>query len=70
MNQSQRELRRAAAQEFLKSLNELEQMLQQESHPSVRASPAPEDDTFSDMSAIEEAVADIEQYMENNQGNG
>ncbi|MEB3181829.1 MAG: hypothetical protein VKL59_22770 [Nostocaceae cyanobacterium] len=69
MNQTQQQLRHFATQEFLKSLHQLEQMLQSESHPSVIDPGVAKDATFIDMSAFDEAVADIEEYMEHNQGN-
>jgi hypothetical protein len=56
MSQSQRDLRRAAAREFQKSLDQLGSNLQSTKSEKVR--PTREE------TAIEEALADIEQFMQ------
>lgn len=72
MEQNQKEQRCAAAKEFLQSLDQLEDMLQQDeteeedtsASNSVSASDeAGIDDLSIDMEAFEDAVADIEQYI-------
>lgn len=75
MEQSQEEQRRAAAKDFLQSLNQLEDMLLlEENHhegmPELDIGSASDDKVATnppamDMEAFEEAVADIEQYFDN-----
>ncbi len=67
MHKSQRELRRAAAQKFIQSLGQLEGMLEEQAQtPSDSASTSPTagNSPAIDLSAFEEAVADIEEYMQ------
>lgn len=76
MNQRQRELRRAAAQDFLKSLNELEEVLEPEDNYSSELASVSEcggasnsdsnTPPLNDMSAFDDAVADIEEHLEKN----
>ncbi|GAB1545579.1 hypothetical protein NUACC21_82550 [Scytonema sp. NUACC21] len=79
MEQNEQEQRRAAAKEFLKSLNELEDMLHQnpaeaEETPESSGESASEeqvaanDSSEIDLAAFEDAVADIEQYMARRNG--
>lgn len=73
MEQNQQQ-RRAAAKEFLKSLNELEDILQEsptEEEETLKTDTAKTSDaelieikTEIDLEALEDAVADIEQYLE------
>lgn len=73
MEQNQQQ-RRAAAKEFLKSLNELEDILQEsptEEEQTLKTDTAKTSDaelieikTEIDLEALEDAVADIEQYLE------
>jgi len=68
MNQDHHERRRTAAQEFIQSLGELEHMLRADTpepprHASV-PTPAPEETAMNWENALDEAVADIEHYME------
>ncbi len=58
MDRQQRELRRIAAQAFAESLNKLEQLCVPEDHPSPEA----EAPNFS--IDLEQALADIEQFMQ------
>jgi small-conductance mechanosensitive channel len=79
MNQSQQELRRAASQAFIESLEQLSQRLESPdgelsedisessiapplNHPPQP--PVPEEDAQFDLKALEEAVEDIEQFMQ------
>lgn len=73
MEQNQQQ-RRAAAKEFLKSLNELEDILQEspiEEEETLKTDTAKTSDVELveikaeiDLEALEDAVADIEQYLE------
>jgi len=59
MDRQQRELRRAAAQAFTESLNKLEQTLcTPEEQPSLEA------EVLSSSIDLEQALADIEQFMQ------
>jgi hypothetical protein len=77
MNQPQRELRRAAAQSFMESLEQLQTTLQASENPPskliVQPSkelPQPEVKPANfDLHSFEQAVADIEQFIERNKGN-
>lgn len=74
MEQNQPQQRQAAAQEFQKSLHQLEDVLQEnptgdeivsELHSSSESDPQLDEDLIGvDLAAFEEAVADIEQYLE------
>lgn len=73
MEPNQQEQRFAADQDFLKSLHELEDILQE--NPLEEEAPQPEEPTLTpepdelniDLAAWEDAVADIEQYFESKQ---
>lgn len=76
MEQQQKELRRAAAQAFAESLDQLQKTLQADSKPPVAAPAQPEPTTSTTgntASALptladwEAAVADIEQFIETRQ---
>ncbi len=78
MEQSQQHQRRAAAKEFLQSLNELENMLQdsteEQETPTLDTSTTSDAELVEnladiDLEAFEDAVADIEQYMRNKSKN-
>lgn len=60
--------RRAAAENFLKSLEELEDILKQNS-PKEEEPVNTQTQTTIDLSAWEDAVADIEQYLQNKNKN-
>jgi hypothetical protein len=71
MEQNQHQQRRAADQEFQKSLDELEDILQEsvteneETQAESTTEVASADDWADiDLAAFEDAVADIEQYLE------
>ena len=76
MDQNQRELRRAAAKAFQASLEQLGQSFQpgqdktDETHstesptPPRAPQPPPTQDAAIDVKALEEAAADIEQFMQ------
>ncbi|MBW4642513.1 MAG: hypothetical protein KME23_05810 [Goleter apudmare HA4340-LM2] len=67
MEQNQDQQRQSAAQEFQASLHQLEDILQENSaEAEVVTAPLQleEDLTPIDLEALEEAVADIEQYLE------
>ena len=73
MEQDQQYLRRAAAKKFQESLNQLEGILQENpteeeippESPSSRSEPIlSENSVLDDLEALEEAVVDIEQYLE------
>ncbi|NEU77218.1 hypothetical protein PI95_033205 [Hassallia byssoidea VB512170] len=74
MEQNQQQ-RRAAAKEFLQSLDELEDILQEsptEEEETLKTDTAKTSDASLieikaeiDLEALEDAVADIEQYLEN-----
>ncbi|MBW4566652.1 MAG: hypothetical protein KME31_01155 [Tolypothrix carrinoi HA7290-LM1] len=74
MEQNQQQ-RRAAAKEFLQSLDELEDILQEsptEEEETLKTDTAKTSDVSLieikaeiDLEALEDAVADIEQYLEN-----
>lgn len=76
MNQQQRNLRHAAAEAFIESLDQLQQTLQPaDSQPVVppRAAPVKRTDSASsssaqfDLGSFEQAVADIEQFIQASQ---
>ncbi|MGI0485361.1 hypothetical protein ACN4EK_07990 [Pantanalinema rosaneae CENA516] len=76
MNQQQRNLRHAAAEAFIESLDQLQQTLQsadQPPAPPIRSTPVkrPEPPVSSpaqfDLGSFEQAVADIEQFIQANQ---
>lgn len=77
MEQHQKELRRAAAQAFAESLNQLQKTLQAESQPPIAAptqpettAPVPNSNSAPARPALadwEAAVADIEQFIETRQ---
>jgi predicted nuclease of restriction endonuclease-like RecB superfamily len=79
MDRNEQTQRRAAAKEFLESLNQLEGILHEDAAeneettklPDVSFSEIQEDDNLSaiDLDAFEDAVADIEQYMERRKNN-
>ncbi|NEP40351.1 MAG: hypothetical protein F6K35_14375 [Okeania sp. SIO2H7] len=68
-----KELRRAAAQEFMKSLEEdLKENFMSESPPKQKRKPLPKPTSKKNknrsqftLSELEEAIEDIDQYMEN-----
>lgn len=66
MGQHQKHLRRAAAQAFMNSLNQLEQTLcSEEPGPQVLSQPIrPSVDAAITPAELDEAVADIEQFMQ------
>lgn len=72
MEQSQQQQRRAAAKEFIQSLNQLEDMFlldgtKNEETPEFDSGSddqVAENSSAIDLAAFEEAVADIEQYLE------
>lgn len=79
MEQDQQQQRRAAKNEFLQSLNQLEDMLhaaatEDEETPLENNSTIDdqivENSSVIDMAAFEAAVADIEQYLEQEMGEG
>ncbi|KAF3886884.1 MULTISPECIES: hypothetical protein [Nostocales] len=73
MDQNEQQQRRAAAKEFLKSLNQLEDMLHEDTLENEETIELPNacigetqeanDASAIDLEAFEDAVADIEQYM-------
>lgn len=80
MDQNQRELRQAAAQAFMESLNQLGKNLQpseadKQAKTPPNANPAkpqptqpnPLPDNSIDLQALEAAAADIEQFMQANE---
>ncbi len=75
MGQPQYEIRRAAAEAFKQSLDQLQQTLESTQEPSKphppRREPAPQPTTDRsakfDLSAWEEAIADIEQFIQQRQ---
>ncbi|HEY9639884.1 MAG TPA: hypothetical protein V6C57_05340 [Coleofasciculaceae cyanobacterium] len=70
MDQNQRDLRRAAAQSFLQSLGQLEETLQPSEaavEPSDHAPASPQQTASPsslDITALEAAAADIEQFIQ------
>lgn len=78
MEQDQQQQRRAAKNEFLQSLNQLEDMLhaaatEDEETPLENNSTIDDqivESSVIDMAAFEAAVADIEQYLEQEMGEG
>jgi hypothetical protein len=74
MNQPQRELRRAAAQAFMESLEQLQTTLQSSENPPRKLVVQPPSGfskpeaapTAFDLHSFEQAVADIEQFIERN----
>ncbi|MDX2216485.1 MAG: hypothetical protein SFY66_24695 [Oculatellaceae cyanobacterium bins.114] len=69
MNQSQQDLRRAAAKAFMESLDQLGMSLSssEEVAPEVKTAPAPKPTSASQAMSVEEleaAVADIEQFIQ------
>jgi len=71
INRHQRELRRTAARAFVESLDQLQESLQPEGQVSAEpgissASSRPEQFRF-DLKTFEQAVADIEDYIEKQQ---
>ena len=76
MNQQQRNLRHAAAEAFIESLDQLQQTLQStdsqtalppRSAPVKRPEPTPPASAQFDLGSFEQAVADIEQFIQANQ---
>ncbi|MBD2432881.1 MULTISPECIES: hypothetical protein [Fischerella] len=74
MEQNQHEQRRAADQEFQKSLDQLQQILQDDSTQTEETPQSPSDyegdrqiaetSSIIDLDVWEDAVADIEQYLQ------
>jgi hypothetical protein len=72
MNQPQRNLRRAAAQAFMESLEQLQTAIQDSENPRKRLTPPSAKDSDSpdpaseqfDLQSFEQAVADIEEFIE------
>ncbi len=63
MDQNQHESRQAAAQDFMKSLKQLEGIVQEDPEKSeVSKSPQPSSPSI-ELSAFEQAAADIEEFM-------
>ncbi len=79
MDQNEQKQRRTAAKEFLKSLNQLEDMLHEDTVENEETTELPSasiteiqeanDSSAIDLEAFEDAVADIEQYMARKNGN-
>ncbi|UBF24586.1 hypothetical protein K9N68_23285 [Kovacikia minuta CCNUW1] len=77
INQHQQELRRAAAKEFIEALDQLQERLQfTDGQPGVQsiappnpqpAKPEPQEPLQFDLHAFEQAVADIEEYIQQKQ---
>lgn len=72
MSQQERELRRAAAQAFMESLDQLQQTLEPSESPpkpaysSQRTVKSPSIWAF-DLNSFEDAIADIDQFIEQSQ---
>lgn len=67
MDSCQRELRRAAAQAFMQSLDDLEATFRTEPQPSQPEHPTTKQaqaNADADLSSFERAVADIEEFMQ------
>ena len=79
MEENQQEQRRTAAQEFEQSLEELQNMLQEDENTQEHNTESAGDNTKNkqvannssgiDLTVWEDAVADIEQYLENKNQN-
>jgi anthranilate/para-aminobenzoate synthase component I len=75
IDQDQRELRRAAAKDFIEALDQLQERLQstdnQPTQPVRSPAPKPVEPEISpmpfDLNAFEQAVADIEEYIQQKQ---
>ncbi len=73
MDQSQRELRQAAAEAFMESLDQLQETLQSSPEPPAIVAPVnpeqPRKTSSSqfDLDTFEQAVADIEEFIEQQQ---
>jgi hypothetical protein len=76
LDQDQRELRRAAAKDFIEALDQLQERLQSADSQPVRPvktpAPKPVEPEMSqalpfDLHAFEQAVADIEEYIQQKQ---
>lgn len=61
MDQHHKQLRRAAAAAFFESLDKLQETLCVDGQP---AQAAPEVDSHNSLTSLEQAVADIEQFMQ------
>ncbi len=66
MEQNQQESRKVAAQDLMKSLQQLEGILQEQASESVVETQPRETSTL-ELSAFEQAAADIEKYMQEEQ---
>lgn len=72
MDQHQQELRQAAARAFVQSLDQLQETLQTSDEQSIPVEHSQPDRAESrsfqfDLNSLEQAVADIEQFMEQQQ---
>jgi len=67
MDQNQHESRQVAAQDFMKSLQQLEGILQGQASELVIESPQPVEASTLELSAFEQAAADIEKFMQESQ---
>lgn len=70
MDEHQRSLRRAANQAFMESLDQLAVSLRQESKPAQKVDQQQPDGAVAppiNLRALEEAAADIEQFMQTTQ---
>lgn len=71
MDQCQQDLRRDAARAFMESLEQLHETFQKpeeppgkaENHPFAPPAPPPPSSQYFDLNSFEQAVADIEQFM-------
>lgn len=75
MDQCQRELRRAAARAFMESLDQLHETLQPAAEPTPppQRTPIPDPPASAaaiDLDSLEQAVEDIEQFIQQRQTNG
>ena len=71
MNQRQQEMRHAAARAFIESLDQLHETLQSPANdsppPELNGQLASNSNNSFDLNSFEQAVADIEEFIENQQ---
>ncbi len=71
INRHQRELRRTAARAFVESLDQLQESLQPEgqlsTEPDISSTSSKQEQFRFDLKTFEQAVADIEEYIEKQQ---